>query len=189
MAHTLGLEHLYGVLVKNVYPGGPADKAGITKGDFIASLDGHEIEDGVSLHYQVAITPTGENGKIKIIRHGEVKELSITLTEPMNAKDPTPLTIEGRNPLRGAQIRTLSPALAFEMGISPMKQGVVISGVLKATPAARLGIRPGDIILSINNKQVVTKEDAVRLLQSEEKSWVIVLGRGTRVLTFNVSAG
>src|SRR5258707_5093613 len=59
-ATALGLNRPHGVLVTKVYPEGPADKAGVKVGDFIAALDQNEIEDDAALDYQVAISPLGK---------------------------------------------------------------------------------------------------------------------------------
>jgi Do/DeqQ family serine protease len=185
-AHALGLPRPYGVLVKGVYPGGPADKAGVKVGDFIAALDNHEISDDASFVYKVGVSPVGEKAELTIVRNGVEKKIPIILSEPMAAKDSSPLTIEGENPLQGTSIRTLSPALALNMGLNPMKPGVVITDIAKTGPAAQLGIQPGDILESINKKSVKTKEDAVHLLEKANRDWTLTFRRGNRVLTFQV---
>lgn len=185
-AHALGLSRPYGVLVKSVYPKGPADEAGIKVGDFIASINDHEIEDDASLDYRVAVSRIGEKAEVTILRKGQEKKLPILLVEPMSA-DPTTFTIEGHNPLQGIKIRTLSPALALDMGLNPMTQGVIITEVLKAGPAGQLGIQAGDIIESINKKSLKTREEAVNFLRNNARSWVFVLRRGNKILTLQVS--
>jgi Do/DeqQ family serine protease len=187
-AHELGLSRPYGVLVKEVYPQSPADKAGIKVGDFLSALNGHEIEDDASLDYQVAVSPLGKKADLTLMREGEETTLPILLTEPMSAKDPTPLTIEGRNPLQGVSVRTLSPALALEIGVSPMKQGVVIAEMMQNAPAVQLGIKPGDVLESVNKQMVKTKEDAVNFLQNDANGWVLVIRRGQKMMTLQISA-
>ena len=185
-AHALGFDHPYGALVKGVYPEGPADKAGVKAGDVIVALDDHKIEDDASLDYWVAVSPLGEKSKLIVLRKGEEKKLPILLIEPMDSKDPAPLSIKGENPLYGAKIRNLSPALALDMGLSPMKRGVVITDVSKTGPAAQLGIQPGDILESINNESVKTKEEVVDLLKKTSHSWNLIFRRGNKLLTFKV---
>jgi serine protease Do len=184
VAYALGFDHPYGVVVKKVYPEGPADKAGLEVGDVIVAFDGHTIENGADLDYQVGISSVGKKAEIKIARKGEEKKLPVVLSVPMSAKDPSTLNIEGANPLHGSQIRNLSPALAIDMGLSPMEQGVVVSEVAEAGAAARLGIKPGDILESINQKSIKTKEDAIGMLNNLSHSWTVVLRRGNKVLAF-----
>ena len=87
IAQNLGLDHPYGVLVKNVHPKGPAYKAGIKEGDIIAALDGDEIEDKAALDYQVAIAPIGKKATIKVFRQGTIQNLPIQLVEPIGEKN------------------------------------------------------------------------------------------------------
>jgi Do/DeqQ family serine protease len=182
LTQKLGFSHPYGVVVKDIYPGGPAHKAGLKKGDIIESIDGDEIEDKAALEYLVAISPIGKKATVKILRQGKSLNLPIRFIEPMEAKDPQPFIIEGRNPLQGAKMRVLSPALALEMGLSPMQMGVVITELTTNGAAAQLGVLPGDVLLSVNKKNVTTKKEVLNLLKESEDSWRIVLRRGNKLL-------
>ncbi|MBY0291952.1 MAG: Do family serine endopeptidase [Alphaproteobacteria bacterium] len=187
-AHTLGLPHPFGVLVKSVYPKSPADKAGVKRGDFIAAFGPHKVEDDASLDYWVAVSPLDEQTDLTIVRKGEEKKFPIVLTEPLRAEDATPLMIEEHGPLHGAKVRTLSPALALEIGLNPMTQGVVITEVSpQIGPVAQLGIQPGDILESINKHPVKTKEDVLTLLKNADRHWLFVFRRGKNILTLQVS--
>jgi len=183
----LSLPRPYGVVVKEVYPGSPADKAGIQSGDFIAAVNGHEIQDEASLDYHVAIANVGKESEITIVRNGAEKKVPVSMTEPLGSHDRTSLTIKESSPLQGTVIKTITPALALEMGINPMKTGVVITELLKSSPASQLGIQPGDVIESINTNPIKTTADAVANLQSKVRDWILVLKRGNKVLTLEVS--
>lgn len=185
-AHALGLERSYGVLVKNVYPKGPADKAGIKVGDFITALDGHEIEDDASFDYQVAIAPLDQKVDVTLLRKGEETRIPVLLTEPMGRKNSEALLIEGKNPLQGVKIQTLSPALALDLGFDSMKQGVVITDVAKASSALQIGFQAGDIIASINKQKVKTQEEVAELLQRQVPFWTLILQRGDKVMTLQM---
>ncbi len=185
---ALSLPYPYGVIVKKVYPGSPADKAGILPGDFIAAINGHEVQDKDSLEYNVAVANVGKDSEIKIMRDGSEKILPVTLTEPMGEKDQPSTTIKDLSPLHGVVLKTLTPALAIEMGLSPMKQGVVITDLLKSSQAKELGIQLGDIIESINKKLIKTTDDAVANLKTKDHEFVLVIKRGNKFLTLQVSS-
>lgn len=187
-AEALGLSHPYGVLVRSVYPQGPADEAGLKAGDFIAFFNDKEIEDDAFLDYQVGISPIGERAILTIVRKGEERKIPIQLREPMAEKDPEPLIIKGSNPLRGVKVRTLSPALALDLGFDPMKQGVLITEREDETSAAQLGIQPGDIIEGINKEKITTKEELAKFLETKASSWDLILRRGQKVLTLQVES-
>jgi Do/DeqQ family serine protease len=186
LAHKLGLPSPYGAIVKGVYPDGPAARAGVKVGDFISSFDGKHIEDDANLDYRVAIASLGKTVELIVFRNGIEKKLSLVLQEPYQAKDPSPLIIKGKNPLQGASLRDLSPALALEIGVSPMNQGVIITEVSEKSPAALLGIQPGDILLTINKKKILTKDEVVSTLKQTAPDWTIHLLRGREIVAFRV---
>lgn len=186
LAHKLGLSHPYGVIVKGVYPNGPAEQAGLKVDDFIASFDGKEVEDDAALDYRVATASLGKKADLVIFRKGVEHKLSLFLQEPYEAKDPYPLLINGKNPFQGASIIDISPALSLEVGISPMSQGVIITDVSEKSSAARLGIKPGDILLTINKRKVRTKDEVVSILKEKVPEWTIHLLRGREIVAFRV---
>ncbi|MBS0272568.1 MAG: Do family serine endopeptidase [Proteobacteria bacterium] len=187
IAHALGLPHPYGAFVKSVYPGGPADEAGIKAGDFIAAFDGKKIEDDAALDYQIAISPVGKTSEFTIVRKGKEKKIAITLKAPLEEKTSEALLIQGQNPLRGASLQNISPALALEFGLDPMERSVIVTNVVTKEPAAQLGIRPGDILESVNDKKITSKEQVVAILEKPASSWVFKLRRGDQILDLQVA--
>lgn len=185
-AQALGLSRPYGVLVKNVYPKGPAEAAGIKRGDFISAFDGQEIEDDASFDYKIAIAPVGKKASLTILRKGEEKDIDVVLAEPLKSKETKPLIIKGANPLQGAKIEVLSPALALHMDLNPMTQGVVILDLGESSPAAHLGFSPGDVIESINKKEVNSIEEVLQLLETKRKAWHFTIRRGNKLLTLQM---
>lgn len=186
-AQDLGLPYPYGVLVKSVYSQGPADKAGIKVGDFIGALNDDEIEDDAALDYYVAVAPMREKTEVTLFRKGKKIKLSLILAEPLSAEKPEPLLIKGHNPLQGLKIRTLSPALALDLGLNPMKEGVVITEIMDTAPSLRLGFQPGDVIEAINKRKVKTKEDVAESLRRKTLSWDLILRRGNKVVSLQVA--
>ena len=162
--------------------------AGIKVGDFIAALDGHEIEDDASFDYQVAISPLDQKAEVTLLRKGKETIVPVLLTEPMGGKNSEPLIIDGKNPLQGVKIQTLSPALALDLGLNSMQQGVVITEVAQSSPALRIGFQPGDIIASINKQKVKTQEEVAELLQKKVPFWDLILQRGDKVMTLQMAA-
>lgn len=79
LAQSFGLKETRGALVADVVPGGPADKAGLKRGDIIISFDGKEINEMSELPKIVAETPIGKTVNVKIIRNGKEKILKMTI--------------------------------------------------------------------------------------------------------------
>lgn len=183
----VGLDLPHGVLVKSIYPNGPADKAGIKKGDIIIALDGKEIQDKAAFDYRVAISPVEKKATIKVSRKGEVKNLSVHFAKPPEGNDPLPFVIKGRHPLQGAKLRILSPALALDLGLNPMKNGIVVTEVDKESAATQLGLLPGDILVSVNKKIVNTKKEAISLFQNKQNFWDLIVRRGNKLMNLQVT--
>lgn len=185
---NLGQSHTQGAEVKGIYPDGPAQKAGLKAGDIITAVDGTKIEDGAVLEYQIAIAPVGEKVVLHILRHGEEKQLPVHLTQPTQGKDPHPFSVDGQTPLQGAKLRILSPALALKMGLNPMMDGVVVTEVSDGN-AEKIGILPGDILVSVNDQKVITKKDALSLLQNTKDFSSIVILRGAKLIKYVAKGG
>jgi serine protease Do len=183
---SLGFTRRHGVKVANVYPGGPAQKAGLKAGDIITNFDGTKIEDEALLEYKVAISPIGKQTTIQVFRQGVLKTLPLKLTKPSQGRDPYPFTINNSSPLKGATLRLLSPALALKMGLNPMNGGIVITEVASKGPAARLGVLPGDILVAINEQKVMTKKELMTLVQNNKHIASLTFIRGTKLLKINV---
>lgn len=184
LAESLGLEKPGGVVVTDIYPDGPADRAGLKTGDIITGFDGRAVDDPQSLLYRIAIRPVGETADLEVIRSGTTLQLSIELqvapeTPPRNITD-----VAGRNPLTGARIANLSPALAGELGFDAFayQKGVIILAVARFSPAQQSRVRPGDVVLDVNGSPVGSVEDLIRLLDASQQ-WQITLRRGDKKLT------
>jgi len=184
LAESLDLEKPGGVVVTDIYPDGPADRAGLKTGDIITGFDGRAVDDPQSLLYRIAIRPVGETADLEVVRSGATLQLSIELqvapeTSPRNITD-----VAGRNPLTGARIANLSPALAGELGFDAFayQKGVIILSIARFSPAQQSRVRPGDVVLDVNGSPVGSVEDLIRLLDASQQ-WRVTLRRGDKKLT------
>lgn len=188
IASSLGLDRPQGVIVRSVYPGGPADAAGIKTGDVIWKIDGFEVNDPSAVRYRIATAGLGKVAKLEGPKDGQWVTWDVTLAAPPDG-DRTTLTLEGRNPMQGAQVANLNPAYADELGIPDMS-GVVVLGAQRRSIARRYNFRPGDIIVEVND----TKIDTVGTLDAQLKAgdakggWRIVVKRAGSLYTLEVRA-
>lgn len=188
ISQGLGLARPVGVLISNVYPEGPADQAGLRVGDVILKLGEHETTDPQSLRYRIATAKVGGTVKVDIWRDGAPVALSMKLLPAPETPPRNVTRLEGNQPLTGITIANLSPAYAEELSLSPGLVGVIITEMPAGSPAARLGLRPGDILLAIGQDKVKLVEDAVRLFSIERNVWDIRIRRGDQVLSVRVGA-
>lgn len=181
MADSLGIDKAEGVLVKNVFDKSPAALAGIQVGDVIFKMGGHVLRNEAAFRFRIATFKIGESTMLDVWRSGEIKTLTMHLTSPPDLPGNRKMTLTGRQPLAGAVITGLSPAVANDMGLGYDEGGVVILAVRVGTPASLTGILPGDVVLSVNGTKVKTVEDLSRNLGRSRRGWEIVFSRRGRV--------
>ncbi len=186
IAASLGLDRPQGVIVRSVFPDGPAAKAGLVTGDVVMKIDGHEVNDPQAVRYRIATSGLGKVAKLEGPRDGVWTSWNVTLESPPDGDRKT-LTITGRNPMTGAKVANLSPAYADELGIADMS-GVVVLDIDRRSIARRYGFRPGDIIVKVNDSETgdVDALDAA-LKAGEGTGWRVAVKRGSDVLTLEVS--
>ena len=140
-----------GALVADVVEGGPAEKAGIERGDVIVTFDGKDISESDDLPYVVASTPVGKTVTVEVIRKGQRKSIQVEIGELEEEEKPQ-VASEAR-PNLGLSVREITPELARNFGLSETS-GVVIVQVEANSPAQEAGLAPGDLILEIEQVEV-----------------------------------
>jgi Do/DeqQ family serine protease len=183
IAQSLGLSHPQGVLVKDVVAGSPAAQAGLRKGDVILAVDGHEVDDPETLRFRVATQALGAPARLSIWRGGEHRDATVTIAAPPEEPPRQPTALAGRHPLGGATIANLNPAFDDELGFDTTQHGVVVTGLAGGSVAERLGIEPGDIVVSLNKQPVESVAQLQQLLGSTRAPWVVTVRRGDKLLT------
>lgn len=149
----LDLKNENGALVADVVSGGPAEKAGIKRGDVIVSFDGKEIEEMNELPYVVASTPVGKVVTVEVIRKGQKNALQVEVGELKEEGEP-PAVAEAE-PNLGLTLKEITPELARNFRLSETT-GLVVVQVEANSPAAEAGVAPGDIILEVDQASVRT---------------------------------
>jgi serine protease Do len=185
MASALGLRRPQGVAITAIYPGGPAAQAGIAKGDVILSVDGAAIDDPAGLNYRLTSHRVGETAQLSVLRNGRTIAVALRVAAPPRGPRDT-TTVRERNPMQGATIATLSPALADRMQLDMFARGVVVTEVRAGTIAARYGFKPGDIVRVVNETKTDTVAQLMKALQAGQ-GWNMAVQRGDRILRLSVN--
>ena len=185
IAASLGLSRPGGVLIKDVYPGGPLANAGVREGDVVASVDGAAVDDMQSLNYRIATHRPGEVVKVHVESGKSARDANVTLALPPETPPRDAMTVSGRNPLSGAKVENLSPAAAVDLQMDLLAKGVVITGIDDNSFAAGQGFRAGDIVRSVNGVSITRVGDLARGLNGANH-WDLVIERNGRRIPLSV---
>lgn len=183
----LNLKEEKGALVGDVVAEGPADKAGIKRGDVIVSFDGKEISEANDLPFIVASTPVGKTVTVEVIRIGKKEHFQVQIEELKEEREAQ--VVSEARPNLGLTVREMTPELARNFGLSEAS-GVVVVQVQNNTPAQEAGLAPGDIILEMDQVPVKDLEQFNQMIGAYKVGDTILFlinrGGATLYLTLKV---
>lgn len=158
LAKGLGLRDTEGVLVSQVFPDSPAEKAGVKRGDVIQSFAGRRIDSAGTLTRTVGLTPPGQSRDLVVLRDGKPRTFKIQVIE--REGDAPAAAVEGgaTRDLLGLTLGTVPERDAARLRL-PRGQGVLVQDVDPSGPAADTGVRAGDILLEVNRAPVGSPDD------------------------------
>jgi len=189
IAGSVGLARIGGVIIKGIYPNGPAAQAGLKDGDVVVAVNGREIGDGEDLRFRIATLPIGGTAELAVVRGRQQLALPIKLIPAPEDPPRNQTKLDGQVPLSGATVANLSPALAEEMGtVRVADKGVVIVSIDRSSIAQRLRLAPGDIVVALNGDPVKSVAELKRLLAQKPPVWQLQINRAGQVINLNVRA-
>ncbi len=182
LVSSLGLERPTGLIVNELYPGSPAERAGVRVGDVVTAIDGAEVNDEQAVRFRLATLGVGERGEVSVVRGGRERTLRFTAEAPPADPPRDERLLDGTHPFAGATVANLSPAFNEELGQDLFKTGVAVVSIQSRSPASYYRVRTGDIILGINGEGVETTADLERALRARdgERFWRILYERNGR---------
>ncbi len=183
LAKTFGFEG-EGVLVKMPQPGGPADKAGVKRGDIITHIDGKEVTSIAQLRRMVASMPPGQEVELTVFRNGQTVELTVTLAEfPSSGQlarggsrpqldDESAKAMETLRKYGIEDVADFTEAMAERLGVE-FQPGVLVTSVRRGSlaygsPEAGLGIRRGMIITEVMDEPVSSVEELATEIEKHD---------------------
>jgi serine protease Do len=184
IARSMGLPRPEGVLLSQVHPRSPAAQGGLRQGDVVFAIDGFSVDDTNAMRYRVATKRPGDAVTVRYYRDGVARTASLRVAlPPDDARDES--TISGRNPMQGARVANITPALADELQMDLMATGVVVVSIDDASAAQRFGFRQGDVVRQVNAERIANVAQLRRALEVGD-GWRIILQRGDQTLNLAV---
>ena len=153
LAESFGLSRPHGALVARVIDDSPAQRAGVKEGDVITSFNGSQIDLSSELPHLVGRVRAGGKAKLQVMRNGASKTLTVKIGELADVG----FASSGRSD-PASELRATRLGLAVEDLPTQRQEQLSLTGGVIVTkvdgPAAEAGLRPGDVITRLNNKQV-----------------------------------
>lgn len=187
VAQALSLRRPTGVLIEEVAAGSPAERAGIQTGDVVLEVNGRPVDDPQALTYRVTTLPMGGSVEMLVWRQGQERKVALPVRGAPEDPPRSLVELEGVQPLAGATVANLSPALADELGTERYYRGVVVTAVEQGSNADQIGLQRGDRILSVNGEDVSSSSGLRKQVGRRVQRWQIVVGRGDQ--RFNLVFG
>jgi serine protease Do len=162
LVKAMKLDISKGALIADVVKGGPADAAGIQKGDVVTAYQGKEISSGSALQNEVANTAPGQEAMVAVYRGGKTHALKVKIENLEDAVKKIAMALEGR---LGVTVRPVTAKETQQYGLEE-GQGVAIASLQPGGSLAKAGFEVSDIILTINDQPVKDEQSFVSLLET-----------------------
>jgi serine protease Do len=169
-----GLKGPTGAIVSTVARGSAAAKGGIEPGDVIVDFNGHAVTKSDDLVKNVISTKPGSQVAVKVLRNKQERTLTVTVDElDLDAEQNRTASRDSASPDApedhgagfGLTLQDLTANVARRLQIPTGQSGAVVTDIDPNSGSATAGLRPGDVILSVNRKTVSSAADAGRELQ------------------------
>lgn len=180
VADSLGLGEARGALVATITPDSPAQKAGLRQGDVVLNFDGHAVTTPRDLSRVVADTTIGSRKSVSVWRDGRTVDLTVAVGE-------TPKQQLASNESRSSRQEDKASVDLASLGLSlsrgdaahaSKESRVVVAAVDPNGEAADKGIRPGDVILRVNDQTVASPSEVIKAVEdakAEKRKAVLLL--------------
>jgi serine protease Do len=183
MAKAFGEKEARGIVVGDVTPSSPAQESGIERGDIILELNGKPIANSNQLRMTISMMPPGTSVKLKTLRNGNERDLSVKLAEmPTETAKLNSQQEGGSKALDGVEVASLNPQIAEELGLPASTTGVVVAGVDPSSKMAESGLRRGDVIQEVNHQSVKNVSEFQSALKKGGDEPLLLVNRGGRTL-------
>jgi S1-C subfamily serine protease len=196
LAASLSLPSARGAIVTSVAAGGPAEKAGIKRGDVITAINNHPVADNNVARNEIAKLAPGSSATVTFVRNGHEENAQVTLAElPVQQRpDSDDESGEGTpnnagNERFGLTLQPLTSESAQRYGLDADDQGLLVTRVDPSSNAAAAGIRQGDLIQEVNRQPVKTfAEFSSALRQSGSRPALVLIKRRNNVVYLTLKA-
>jgi len=163
IAESLDLGTVQGALVSRVIESSPAAKSGIRRGDVILNVDGKEVQALRDLTKIIADIDAGDTAHLSVWRGGKRENILVHIGSASNTEQMASLR---EDVVQGMKLSKLDDRLRRSFGFPNTFKGVMVSNITAGTSAAEMGLRKGDIIVSIGDVAVEKPKDIAQIIDN-----------------------
>jgi serine protease Do/serine protease DegQ len=175
LAQAFGITETEGAVIASVAQDSPAEKSGLRQGDVVVAVNGRAVRNAFDVRNQIGLTRAGEKVKMDVVREGSRKQITTEVTERDAAQADAGGATGVRNPvLAGATFSDIPEGIPEYQGES----GVFVADVEPGSRAWRSGLRPGDLITSVQRQRVANLDQFLQLAQSDTGQLLLGVRRG-----------
>ena len=183
IAKAFGEKDPRGVLIGDVSPNSPAQAAGLQRGDIILEVNGKPMTGSNQLRMAISMMQPGSEAKLKVIRDGSQRELTIKLHElPTEHAENNNETGDQQHASAGVEVANLTPQISQQLNLPPTTTGVVVKSVSPSSPLADSGLAKGDVIQEVNHQPVKSASDFYDAMHKGAGNPLLLVNRGGRTL-------
>ena len=177
VADSLGMKAARGAIVAQVQPDSPAARAQVRTGDVIVAVNGKPVASVRDLPRMIARIKAGETAKLAVWRDGAEMVLAVEIAALRATSEDVEVAAATVSEAAGMEMAQLDSAARRAYGIGEATEGVVVTGVIPNSAAAKRGIATGDVIVAVGNRAVASPADVAKLFEEakEEDRKVVLL--------------
>jgi Do/DeqQ family serine protease len=186
MAGPLGLDRAGGIIISGLHAASPFLEAGLQVGDVITHVGGAPVHTPNEMIYRMSVAGLGSQAPVRFLRGGEEKEADVSLIAAPDVPARDEEVLPARSILPDMRIARVNPAVISELNLPLEATGVVVMDAGRFGP--RVGLRNGDIILSVNGVEIEHPGDLQALFGGQVRQFELLIQRGDRrsLLRFRV---
>ena len=173
LAQSFGLKDGRGALVADLASDGPAETAGLKRGDIIIRFNDKPIGEMSDLPMLVAETPIGQKVMVTLLREGKTQKISVKIGELKENREPD-MRSQNSSVNIGIHVREITPELVQALGLTEDK-GILIVSVEPGSIAGNAGLTKGDVIKEINRSSITTLADFNAALEKARGGNILLL--------------